>query len=347
MVYNFSFSDRLSPKNNIISINNITGNNITDNKDKAIRVWSASYKINICGNKVDRNDGGIMVSHSTANISGNTITNNNLYGIILQTVYDELIVCDNIFQSNGIVIDWSVGYRKLTCENNIANGKPIRLYRDLENIIVPSDTAQVILIDCINFTIKNLHFSNVDAAIQLMDSHNNIIHGNNITDNNCYGIQLLSSDHNILSENRMDNNGYGIYLHHSNNNSIDGNNITGNKNYGVYIGITWFDSINYVINNNFIENNNHAYFYDWYHFYFFFHRPHLWKADLFWNQNYWDDSLGYIPRPIKGKADIEFKIRFFFPDPEQSGWGWLGITIPFPWINFDWHPAKEPYDIGG
>ena len=44
-----------------------------------------------------------------------------------------------------------------------------------------------------------------------------------------------------------------------------------------------------------------------------------------WNENYWGQPLD-APKRIIGRI------------------GYFGII---PWLNFDEHPAQEPYDIGG
>ena len=50
-----------------------------------------------------------------------------------------------------------------------------------------------------------------------------------------------------------------------------------------------------------------------------------------WYNNYWDDWRSILPKPIYGYKIIDF--------------GFFGIE--YLWINFDWHPSREPYDIGG
>jgi len=43
-----------------------------------------------------------------------------------------------------------------------------------------------------------------------------------------------------------------------------------------------------------------------------------------WGNNYWDKGR-IFPYPIFGKVQINI--------------------IQLPWMNFDWHPAKKPYEI--
>ena len=96
------------------------------------------------------------------------------------------------------------------------------------------------------------------------------------------------------------------------------------------IGINFFFADNCEIsNNNIISNDNNAYF-EYLLFFQFMPR-------IKWKGNYWDDWNMRIPKPIKG-----FKVFMLILRPGS------GIRVAvFPWLNFDKHPAKEPYDIEG
>jgi hypothetical protein len=76
-------------------------------------------------------------------------------------------------------------------------------------------------------------------------------------------------------------------------------------------GIILFTSYNNKINNNnFYGNSKDASF--------------VWSNSNNWNYNYWNRAR-LLPKPILG---------------------FTGKNLPIiPWFNFDWHPAKEPYDI--
>ena len=62
-----------------------------------------------------------------------------------------------------------------------------------------------------------------------------------------------------------------------------------------------------ICRNNYIKNDVDSFFKN--------------SIDLNWNENYWDRSRN-LPVPIFGSIGL------------------------IPWVNFDWNPAKEPYDIG-
>jgi len=80
-----------------------------------------------------------------------------------------------------------------------------------------------------NVTIKNVIIEGWDDGIYLIDSSNNSISGNNIT-NNWRGIYLWwSSNYNTISGNNITNNGYGIRLWYSSNNKFYHNNLVNNR----------------------------------------------------------------------------------------------------------------------
>ena len=73
-----------------------------------------------------------------------------------------------------------------------------------------------------------------------------------------------------------------------------------------------FHNYNWIYGNNFFNNGINAYFFN--------------CIINFWFGNCWDDWFLLFPRPIYGYI-------FLFND------------LSIPWLNFDWHPAREPYDI--
>jgi len=127
-----------------------------------------------------------------------------------------------------------------------------------------------------NVTIKDTNIKGFDDGVYLYGSSNNVISGNNITDNWCgvmleessennrihgnnltnntLGIKLWGScDHNILSGNNLTNGGSGIELFGSCNfNSVCGNHIANNN----YTGIDLYASLNNDIYGNNITAND-------------------------------------------------------------------------------------------
>jgi len=164
-----------------------------------------------------------------------------------------------------------------------------------------------------NIICQNIIYDNDESGIRLFHSANNIMSGNTIENNHGHGgIALEYSNENNISENNIvDNSGSGVELRDfSNYNLVFRNNIE-NNGYGVDLDDSFFNS---VIENNFMKNFINACF-----------------ANSFatrWRENYWNRNR-LAPKIIFG--------GIYSPG---------GRGIPFPWINIDWNPAQEPYDIG-
>jgi nitrous oxidase accessory protein NosD len=175
------------------------------------------------------------------------------------------------------------------------------------------------------------------------------------------------------------NSGIGISIN-GNKVTISDNVITGCSPYGIYIGTTWLGNEsnvcsihdNYFISNtdaltvrggsrlvsidhnqfennnkgictrstratiscnNFINNSGHiALLWET----IFLTLPFVLYRKPSFSENYWDDWSGEGPQIIHGY------LYFWIHLPSMS------IRIPlFPIVQFDWHPAQEPYDIPG
>ena len=92
------------------------------------------------------------------------------------------------------------------------------------------DGQGIIMINVSHGRIINNNFTNNNRGLQLIDSHENLIERNFITNNDYEGITLENSHDNIILNNTLDNNKYsGIDLFESENNTIKNNII---KNHG-------------------------------------------------------------------------------------------------------------------
>ena len=318
------------------SHNTISGN-IISNNFQGISLYTfnefiANYN-NITGNMITSNEGnGIYLLHSEYNhISGNILSNNT--GITLDQSNNNN-VSGNIFHNDGIFLN---SFSNNIISDNLVNGKPLVYMVGESNKIV--DTAgQIILVDCHNITIQHQDLSNTTTGLNLIRTDhchivrntimNNCFFGinlfqsndNNISLNtfshNSAGLQVASSDRNIIIWNTIRSNQpyYGIELYGSNNNTISTNTIEKNggrkmveNGLGIFIFIS---SNNSIFHNNFLQNARDAYFNEAY--------------SNEWNGNYWNRPR-ILPKIILGEnAKLPpFDLR----------------------INFDWHPAQQPYDI--
>jgi len=93
--------------------------------------------------------------------------------------------------------------------------------------------------------------NNNDYGIYLVSSSNNTLTNNNAS-NNSFGIILNESGNNTLTGNTANNNYYdGIYLDHSSNNTLTGNTASSNASYGIYLE----DSGNNTLTGNTASSN--------------------------------------------------------------------------------------------
>jgi parallel beta-helix repeat protein len=133
--------------------------------------------------------------------------------------------------------------------SNLVNEKPVYYWINRENAEVPSDAGYVALINCLNVTVRGLHFENGSQSIMMFSTNNSRILNNNIT-NIAEGIWILSSSNNIIYGNNITGHFYGIYLYRSSNSTVHGNNITANG-VGIWLARS---SNNSIFHNSFINN---------------------------------------------------------------------------------------------
>jgi parallel beta-helix repeat protein len=184
-----------------------------------------SFSNSIVGNNITNNDyGGIWLDSSSNNnsIVENNITNND-YGIYLESSSNNSIV-GNMFANDGLVVWYSYGN---VVEDNFVNGKPLVCFEGASGVKI-ENAGQVIVIDCDNINVENLNLSHTSIGIELWNTTNTKITGNNVA-----------------------NNWHGIWLCYSSNNSVVGNNITANNEDGIYL---WYSSNNVIYHNNFVNN---------------------------------------------------------------------------------------------
>jgi parallel beta-helix repeat protein len=163
-----------------------------------------------------------------------------------------------------------------------------------------------------NIQIKNNNISHsiIDDGISFVDGSNYNTISDNIISDVEIGIDLWDSNHHTITGNKISRcRDFGIDIAGSNYNTIKGNSFEDNA---IGVHIIYHSRCSRIKNNNFI--NNHLQAYCAYGF------PIFYDLTNRWNGNYWNESHS-LPYPIRG------------------------ARIFFPWVQFDWFPAKEPYDI--
>jgi parallel beta-helix repeat protein len=175
-------------------------------------------------------------------ISGNNIINNGLYGILLHESSNNSIFGNDVATNNWYGVSLYKSSSNSIFGNNIANNweNGIRLDESLNNNISGNNIA------------------NNEGGISLYKSSNNSIFGNEIITNHWHGIQLLfktSSNNSIFRNNITANHKSGIrFFYDPINNVIFENNIANNE-----YGIRFFSASNNIFyHNNFIENTYQA-----------------------------------------------------------------------------------------
>jgi parallel beta-helix repeat protein len=172
--------------------------------------------------------------------------------------------------------------------------------------------------DANDLLVEHNIFTRISWYIQI--SGNNIRLANNTIINNSRSL-VLEGNNLQVSGNLFSGNGEGGLECGGIKISITGNTFKSNKGCGLLLGGAHFVS---VAENNFIRNDRNAYF------------QNSWPCR--WKKNYWEPSLGIGPKVIPGRTVI----TLWSPDPWAEP-----PQLKIPWVQIDWHPAQEPYDIPG
>jgi len=202
---------------------------------------------------------------------------------------------------------------------SLKEGIGVQIYSDcntISNNTISNNHYGIFLFECSFNTVSHNIILDHNIGIKFKKSDNNTFFQNVINSNSAFGIDLNCWSHyntfyeNILSSNGMD----GLHVNLCRHNTFYRNTIEYNKK-----GLTLLSSYyNTIKNNNFKGNLLHARFDE--------------SILNTWDGNYWGRSR-LIPKFIFGELCI-LPSDLYFP----------GLYIP--WVNIDWHPAKEPNDIG-
>ncbi len=206
-------------------------------------------------------------------------------------------------------------YNGIYFENLKINSKSLILQGEQkEKTIIDAGDAESALIlqnadDCSvsGFTFRNLSGLVWFEAGVLIDACNDCSITDNIFCNCGHGIWLYKSEDIQIQDNNLVDNLEGIVFYDTNAITIERNNIENNSVVGLYFNGCKTASI---VENNFIDNARHLTLFG--------------IIDVDVDLNYWDNLN-------------QWKIKLLLWTPFN--------IIPLPVLTFDWHPAKEPYDI--
>jgi parallel beta-helix repeat protein len=220
---------------------------------------------------------------------------------------------DLIFiEAKNVIID---GFKIENDGGTLANGiMALRQGADgstISNNDIAHSTMACIWVKSSNNTIinNNISYSVIRQGIVLRDPCSNCLVSGNVISNVETGILCWDSNHNTITGNKISKcSRFGLDIAGGEFNTVKGNTFDDNT-----IGIHLYYGVGSRIkNNNFIDNQIQAHFE--------YGIPPFWVLLNRWNGNYWGEPR-LLPYPIRG-------VYFFIP-----------------WIQFDWFPAKYPYDI--
>jgi parallel beta-helix repeat protein len=250
--------------------------------------------------------GGIYLSGSSNNlIQDNVIFDNSGAGRTVGIAIFNDSSFNNI--SNNEVYGYTIGISSYLGNNVIYSNY---IHHNCEGISNHGNSNKIL-----NNIITNNSYEGIgnDNAVNTLISGNIINYNGNGGEFHNGIAFVLSSNNQVINNHISNNNPTGILLIDSNNNQIAENHIYNNNKMGIYVD---FGYSNTISRNNLIYHLKNAYFDTGY---IFFNRNT-------WDGNYYGDYSGGRYYLIRGT----FYFLFFFS---------------MPWINIDWHPASEPYDI--
>ena len=210
--------------------NRILENHILKTRDTALEMDSSTGNL-IANNEISDSDKGFIILDSSAN----SIEANSFRKV-----------------SWGLYVEGSAreSFNNSIPESNLIDGKPVvYLYAQSDKLIKNAELAHLTLAYCSNINVENSAITN--DAVFLFSSSGNEILGNNIS--RCYGMRLLDSDKNAISNNTMIGNRYsGMFLVSSNGNQIDGNNASLNEQNGISL----INCSKNILSDNIVDHNN-------------------------------------------------------------------------------------------
>jgi hypothetical protein len=293
------------------------------------------------------------------NVSHNTVTNtiftNFSSGItIINSSYNTII--NNHFDQCGIFLAPSLNpfinstetdYFTNTILNNTVNGKPLIYLEDVTDRYI-SDAGEIILLRCMNITISQISFGKGISLLECIKTTNTkVIHN----DFNNTIIFLINSSENTIADNRFytsydESQANGLLLFDQCNNNDITNNVFSNQSV-IVISMSSYNSFKH---NDFYGVP--------------FSRPIITfiNADNTWQRNFWMRPR-ILPKLIFGykyttpysnmtqrSLDIDWRPTLKPNNPIPNcihNEMHIQQKMQHLWIQFDWHPAKEPYGLPG
>jgi len=283
LIGNGSSNTTIIPQGDIVAIIilenwvNISGFSITNGFSNGLHgIFILSLKhcrIENC--HISNYTNAIMINSNVGNPSSDNLISNNIFSNCTNgvTIVNSNIntITNNIYDNCGIGFSWSfsnIVYNNTMSSvgiglsgthvshwnsheipiNNTVDGKPIIYLKNIDNVIIHTNAAHIILANCTNITVRDFNFTNVGVGVELGFTNNSFI-----TDNNCseigIGLYIQASSNNTITNNTCSWTDYGgiVVSDHSDYNIFENNTCISNGNNGI--------EVQYFCRNNQISNN--------------------------------------------------------------------------------------------
>ncbi|TXT62399.1 MAG: hypothetical protein BAJALOKI1v1_950002 [Promethearchaeota archaeon] len=243
------------------NLNNFSANNISFNLNGVY--LSSSNNNTLKSNSIEKNneDGAILFNSYDNNITGNQLYDNSLNAInIIQSAFNFILGNDINQAANGIRFDTSEN--NFVSKNNISsNTNGLHLINSNSNKITLNNISKNFLCG-INLSLSNGNeiFDNIQISFNdyygmaLVGSNLNKVSNNSINENKNDGVNIVNSNYNNITQNSIKSNeNSGVAFYSSMFNTISANiEISENQQNGIFL----YESIQNVISNNNVFNNS-------------------------------------------------------------------------------------------
>jgi len=236
----------------------------SENDLSGIGVFDQCNYLLINNNSLKKNEyAGIRLQSGTyINISDNVANDNDDFGIILYNARN-CTVTRNTASNDELINEQSTGIYLSGSSPNYGNNLTYNMvYDNVQSGIGMSSVYNCLVAYNI---IENRRAQDQDYGVRIIGtSVNNIICGNNISDQSLYGIYCYGVDYNTIINNTIFNTGvqatdYGIYVRDGCiNTTIYGNQIYNMRDYGIIISES---SHNSSVTDNLIHDSSQSYMY--------------------------------------------------------------------------------------
>lgn len=203
---------------------------------------------------------GVRLEYSTENTVLEQTVDACLVGILLDTSGNNTLKGNEMFHC-GLQVTGNnpFDYANDVDTTTLVNGKPVYYYVAEHNQMIPQNAGQVILISSSNCTLSALNLSDASIGIELAYSSLNTIANNVLSANRLAGIDFdgASNNMNIIRNNIIQENNYGIDVDSSMSNTIEDNLLSENG-----LAISFDSSGENILVGNSIENGSYGMYFD-------------------------------------------------------------------------------------